>query len=316
MNTDTTATPHDAIFKTFLNHPATARDFLQLHLPESLRTLCDLETLQLESGSFIEDDLRAYYSDVLWSLKTREGDGYIYTIIEHQSTADAHMAFRLIRYAIAVMQRHLDAGHKKLPLVIPLLFYHGTASPYPYSLCWLDEFEDPKVARQLYATAFPLVDVTVIPDDEIMQHRRMALLELIQKHIRKRDLMGLVEKLVILLVKGHANDNQLKALFNYLMQAGDSARFSEFIHQVTERLPQQKERLMTIAERLRQEGHMKGLQEGLQEGLQTGLQTGLRQGKREEALRIATTMQADGIDRLTILRITGLIPEDLATKGH
>ncbi|MDM3358423.1 Rpn family recombination-promoting nuclease/putative transposase [Citrobacter sp. Cb004] len=29
MNTDTTATPHDAIFKTFLNHPATARDFLR-----------------------------------------------------------------------------------------------------------------------------------------------------------------------------------------------------------------------------------------------------------------------------------------------
>ena len=72
MNTDTTATPHDAIFKTFLNHPATARDFLRLHLPASLQKLCDLNTLQLESGSFIEDDLRAYYSDVLWSLKTRE----------------------------------------------------------------------------------------------------------------------------------------------------------------------------------------------------------------------------------------------------
>ena len=320
MNTDTTATPHDAIFKTFLNHPATARDFLQLHLPESLRTLCDLKTLQLESGSFIEDDLRAYYSDVLWSLKTREGDGYIYTIIEHQSSADAHMAFRLMRYAIAVMQRHLDAGHKKLPLVIPLLFYHGATSPYPYSLCWLDEFDDPESARQLYSTAFPLIDITVVPDDEIMQHRRMALLELIQKHIRKRDLMGLVEKLAILLVKGHANDNQLKALFNYLMQAGDTARFSEFIHQVAERLPQHKEKLMTIAERLRQDGHLRGLQEGhkkgLQEGLQEGLQTGLQQGKREEALRIASTMQADGIDPLTIFRITGLTAEDLATRSH
>ncbi|MDX7527185.1 Rpn family recombination-promoting nuclease/putative transposase, partial [Enterobacter hormaechei] len=84
----------------------------------------------------------------------------IYTIIEHQSSADAHMAFRLMRYAIAVMQRHLDAGHKKLPLVIPLLFYHGAASPYPYSLCWLDEFDDPESARQLYSTAFPLIDIT------------------------------------------------------------------------------------------------------------------------------------------------------------
>lgn len=316
MNTDTTATPHDAIFKTFLNHPATARDFLRLHLPASLQKLCDLNTLQLESGSFIEDDLRAYYSDVLWSLKTREGDGYIYTIIEHQSTADTHMAFRLMRYAIAVMHRHLATGHKKLPLVIPMLFYHGTASPYPYSLCWLDEFDDPKAARQLYTSAFPLIDITVVPDDEIMQHRRMALLELIQKHIRKRDLMGLVEKLAILIIKGHANDSQLKALFNYLMQVGDTTHFTEFLHEVAERLPQHKEKLMTIAERLRQEGHLNGLQEGHMKGLQEGLQTGLQQGKREEALRIASTLQADGIDPLTIFRITGLTAEDLATRSH
>ncbi|WP_045448456.1 Rpn family recombination-promoting nuclease/putative transposase [Citrobacter sp. S-77] len=308
MNTDATATPHDAIFKTFMGHPATARDFLQLHLPDSLRILCDLKTLKLEPGSFIEDDLRAHYCDVLWSLKTCEGDGYIYTVIEHQSTADAHMAFRLMRYAIAVMQRHLDAGHKKLPLVIPMLFYHGTVSPYPYSLCWLDKFNDPETARQLYANTFPLIDITVMADDEIMQHRRIALLELIQKHIRKRDLMGLVEKLVVLLVKGNANDNQLKALFNYMIQAGDTAHFKEFMDEVTGRLPQHKERLMTIAERLRQEGHMNGLQEGLQEGLQ--------QGKRDEARRIAATMLADGIDRLTILRITGLSAEELMAKRH
>ncbi|QOH81558.1 Rpn family recombination-promoting nuclease/putative transposase (plasmid) [Plesiomonas shigelloides] len=37
--------------------------------------------------------------------------------------------------------------------------------------------------------AFPLVDIAVIPDDEIMQHKRMALLELLQKHIRQQDLI-------------------------------------------------------------------------------------------------------------------------------
>lgn len=77
---------------------------------------------------------------------------------------------------------------------------------------------------------------------------------------------------------------------------------------------------MTIAERLRQEGHLNGLQEGLKKGLQKGLrqgiQEGLQQGKREEALRIAATMLADGIDRLTILRVTGLSAEELMAKRH
>ena len=30
---------------------------------------------------------------------------------------------------------------------------------------------DPEVAEKLYSGDFPLVDVTVIPDDEIMSHR-------------------------------------------------------------------------------------------------------------------------------------------------
>lgn len=57
----------------------------------------------------------------------------------------------------------------------------------------------------------------------------MALLELIQKHIRQRDLMGLVEQIVSLLLTGVTNDGQIKTLFNYILQTGDAPRFSEFI---------------------------------------------------------------------------------------
>jgi predicted transposase YdaD len=59
-------------------------------------------------------------------------------------------------------------------------------SPYPFSLNWLDEFADPQMAKMLYGCQFPLIDVTVMPDDEIVQHRRVALLELMQKHIARQ----------------------------------------------------------------------------------------------------------------------------------
>ena len=295
MKKNTTSTPHDAVFKRFLGHPATARDFLDIWLPESLRALCNLNTLKLESGSFVEEDLRASYSDVLWSLQTTKGRGYIYALIEHQSSPDAHMAFRLMRYAIAAMQRHLDAGHKTLPLVVPILFYHGVASPYPFSLCWLDEFDDPETARRLYGATFPLVDITVVSDDEIMQHRRMALLELVQKHIRERDLMLLVDKLAVLLVKEHANDSQIETLFNYLLQSGSATRFEAFIRKLAGRVPLHKERLMTIAECLRESGRKEGKMEG----------------KLDEALRIAHAMLEKGIDRDLVLLITGLSIDEL-----
>ena len=222
------------------------------------------------------------------------------------------MAFRLMRYAIAAMQKHLDAGHKQLSLVVPMLFYHGDKSPYPWSLCWLDEFANPGLARQLYAAAFPLVDITVIPDDEIVQHRRMALLELIQKHIRQRDLMGLVEQIVSLLVTGSTNDSQIKTLFNYILCTGDAPRFNEFIREVAERSPQHKENLMTIAERL----HEAGLQKGRLEGREEGLQEGLIEGQRAEARRIARTMLADGIEISTVQKITRLPTDELYNLSH
>ena len=93
-------TPHDAILRQMLTQKEVARDFLQLYLPAPFLSICDLNTLQLASGSFIEEDLRSSDSDILYSLQTRHGAGYIYALIEHQSSPDKLMAFRLMRYML------------------------------------------------------------------------------------------------------------------------------------------------------------------------------------------------------------------------
>ncbi|EFI2803196.1 Rpn family recombination-promoting nuclease/putative transposase [Escherichia coli] len=299
MTNFSTSTPHDALFKSFLTHPGTARDFMEIHLPKDLRELCDLDSLKLESASFVDEKLRALHSDILWSVETREGDGYIYVVIEHQSREDIHMAFRLMRYSMAVMQRHIEHDKRRpLPLVIPMLFYHGSRSPYPWSLCWLDEFADPTTARKLYTAAFPLVDVTVVPDDEIVQHRRVALLELIQKHIRQRDLMGLIDQLVILLVTECANDSQITALLNYILLTGDEARFKKFISELTRRMPQHRERIMTIAERIYNDGWLLAMEKGKEEGEQRLLRLLLQNGADPEWIQKITGLSTEQMQAL------------------
>ncbi|WP_112998956.1 Rpn family recombination-promoting nuclease/putative transposase [Yersinia enterocolitica] len=296
----TTPTPHDALFKNFMTQPATACDLLEFHLPPELRQLCDLSTLRLESGSFIENNLRACYSDVLYSLKTTAGDGYVYALIEHQSSPDKHMAFRLMRYAIAAMQSHLEAGNDQLPLVIPMLFYHGMVTPYPYPMSWLQAFSVPTLAGQLYGGNFPLIDVTVIPDNEIMTHRRIALLELLQKHIRQRDLAELLDQLVMLIASGYTTEDQLKAAINYIIQVGETAEPEALIRSMAQRLPQHEESLMTIAQKLEQKGEARGIVKGRVEG----------------KLDVARTMLANGLDRATVMKMTGLSEEELAQICH
>lgn len=312
MTRTSSSTPHDAVFKNFMTHPDTARDFLEIHLPEHLLQLCDLSTLRLESGSFIEENLQSRYSDVLWSLQTRHGAGYIYALLEHQSTPDRQMTLRLMRYALAAMQRHVDAGNEKLPLVIPILFYHGAISPYPYSLRWLDGFENPALAQALYTQAFPLVDVTVIPDDRILTHRRVAILEFLQKHIRARDLMEFHAHLASLLLGSYTTGHQLRTVIHYIVQAGNATDYGALIRLLAKKAPQHKDILMTIAEQLRQEGHGEGLLQGRKEGRGEGLV----QGRLEATMRIAQAMLDSGLSHAQIIQLTGLSEEALNTLTH
>ncbi|MDN4628162.1 Rpn family recombination-promoting nuclease/putative transposase [Erwinia sp. ACCC 02193] len=296
--------PHDGLFKTFLTNTDTARDFLSFYLPPELLEICDITTLQLESGSFIEENLRTYFADVLYSLRTSNGTGYIYTLIEHQSSSDKHMAFRLMRYAIAAMQRHIEAGHTALPLVVPLLFCHGRATPWPYTTDWTALFAEPELARRLYTRSFPLIDVGAMDDADIMKHRRMAMLELLLKHARTRDLAELTEQLVTLLLAGYTTNEQLVTSMNWMMQTGTAGNPEKLLQELTSHLSSQEDVLMTIAEYLEQKGLTKGLQKGRTEG------------EREATLKIARALLQNGIAPDTVSKTTGLSEQELTSLSQ
>ncbi|MCB7132761.1 hypothetical protein LE270_12035 [Salmonella enterica subsp. enterica serovar Hillegersberg] len=131
--------------------------------------------------------------------------------------------------------------------------------------------------------------------------------------LRQRDLLGLVERIASLLVTGCAHDRQLKALFNSLMiQHGHTPRFTTFIRDVVGHVPHTKERLMTLIERIRAADRRKGERQGRQ----VGLEEGLEKGQHVAALRIARQMLADGLDRETVQRFTGLTAEELQDVSH
>lgn len=202
--------------------------------------------------------------------------------------------------------------HKKLPLVIPVLFYTGKRSPYPYSTRWLDEFDDTALADKLYSSAFPLVDVTVIPDDEIAGHRSMAALTLLQKHIHQRDLAELVDRLAPILLAGYLSSSQVISLVHYIVQAGETSDAEAFVRELAQRVPQHGDALMTIAQQLEQ----KGIEKGIQLGEQRGIEKGRSEGEREATLKIARTMLQNCIDRNTVMKMTGLTEDDLAQIRH
>lgn len=141
-----------------------------------------------------------------------------------------------------------------------------------------------------------------MPDDDIVQHRRVALLELMQKHIRQRDLSGITESLAAVVMLGYTNRRQLRMLFHYMLQYGNTAEPGVFLRRLARRLPQYEETLMSIAQKLKQEGREEGREEG---------HRGLQEGSRREALRIAGSMLQNGLDKEMVQKITGLSADEL-----
>ncbi|EJX7733989.1 Rpn family recombination-promoting nuclease/putative transposase, partial [Salmonella enterica] len=139
-----------------------------------------------------------------------------------------------------------------------------------------------------------------------------AALTLLQKHIHQRDLAELVDRLAPILLAGYLSSSQVISLVHYIVQAGETSDAEAFVRELAQRVPQHGDALMTIAQQLEQKGIEKGIEKGIQQGIQLGEQRGIEKGK----LEVARTMLRNGIDRSTVMKMTGLTENDLAHIRH
>ncbi|HWB79084.1 MAG TPA: Rpn family recombination-promoting nuclease/putative transposase [Nannocystaceae bacterium] len=133
MPTDrSTPTPHDALFRAAFEHPAAAAGELVSVLPAPLAAVLDAASVHLESASYIEPALGERRSDLLFSARFGEETALVYLLFEHQSTADARMAFRMLAYLVRIWERW-EREHDSpiperatwLPPIIPIIVSHA-----------------------------------------------------------------------------------------------------------------------------------------------------------------------------------------------
>lgn len=280
--------PHDGLFKKFMSNVTLAKAFLEVYLPPSIKQYCDFNTLQIANGSFVDANLRQYFSDIVYTLNIAGAPGYIHAVIEHESVAGQLTPFKLLRYQTGVMQQYLDQGNKSLPVVAPLIFYRGQTSPYPGPIDLLDCFENRELAQKIFLKPVTLIDLSIIPDEEIQTHKSIAAFELLQKHIHTRDFLQLAQKVLKMLRTYPPPDEIRSGMLEYLVEEGRCIDHSKFIQLVTEIAPNYREEIMTLGQQLRFEG------------------------ERKATLEIAKTMLATGMPVDKIKELTKLSDQDLA----
>ena len=283
-------------------------------MPEVIKKKIDLSTLHLELESFIDKEQQAHFSDVLYSVAIDNKPGYLFILTEHQSSAEILMPFRILKYMCLVWDKHIKSFEKKqdklkaLPIIYPLIFYHGRESPYPYSCNFVDCFDDKALAKQILHEAFHLIDTTQIPDEELMKHGAAGLFEVIQKNIYKRNMQEVLDRIfkekLFQWVGKHIDGEYIGHVIKYVINQGGLQDIPGFFQQLVEALPDEEEKIMTIAEQLRREGRQQGIQQGMQEGYNNAVQ------------QFAKNLLAEIKDLDKVARIMGLSRQALERIVH
>ena len=267
---------HDSFFRASMQHLEVAKAFFESHIPAHIRKRIDFEFLKIEPNTYIDKEHRELISDILYSAQIDNDLGYLYIVTEHQSTPQPLMPYRLIRYIFSIYDQHLKKQkvkltYKKLPIVLPLILYNGKKSPYPYSTNFFDCFLDPVLAEKvLFNGPFKLIDLTVEPDEKLRRHKAAAVMELLEKHIRARDILPLIELLAksgLLEKLQHLGAGEyVEFTLNYVLNKGEASDTDKVVKLLTETLPNEENTIMTIAETLEKRGEKRGLKKGMEKG--------------------------------------------------
>lgn len=289
------ATP-DRIIRDLFADSENSANFFRHALPEPLVRILELSRIETLSGTFIDEKMREYRSDLLYRIPTTGGSfTEIYLLFEHKSSPSPQIFIQLLGY----LSRIYESQEKAIP-VIPFVFHHGETG-WNRSRSFVEEFELEGKERELIEKYIPdfSIEVFDLTERDISQLRTSLLLYAFLStihHLDEGDLEYYWDEIagltgtIFLEEKGIAWFQKLKK--------GDMApeRIRKPIASLSSGL---ESIIMTTAERL------------IKQGIEQGIDKGKLEGKLEDAKRFLEL----GVALKTVLEATGLSKEDLIKAG-
>lgn len=292
--------PHDRFFKTAMSDIRVAKAFFEHYLPASIRSEVDLNSLELCPNSYIDQTLDLSSSDVLYKVTIAGKTAFLYLLCEHQSSVDHFMPLRIWEYIVSIWRDHLKQTQSKtLPLVVPLVFYHGSR-PYNGPQDIRDLIQAPQeLIEKILFKPFHLIDMHHIADETLREQRWVGIMAFVMKHISAREFMVFIQSfsdMLQFLQQESRAIGYIEALLKYIVEAGNTDQPKAVADILREGLSNPGGEIVSIADKLVEMGREEGRAEvqsiadklkemGREEGIQTGeLSILVRQLKRKFGL--------------------------------
>jgi recombination-promoting nuclease RpnB len=294
--------PHDHMVHSVLRDPTEATSFLQAYLPQDVSQGLNWATLRLHDRSFVDEDLRESESDFLYEIERVLGEESVmlYVLVEHQSTPDRWIRFRLLKYCCRIWDVNLAERPtpSELRPIVPLVFYQGERT-WSYSTEFADLFAEsvrdwPGVPRFSHG----LIDQSGMRPEEVQGELKTRLMQLLLMAAYHPTVawMEQVAKLLGLLssLPPSGGVNYMRIFVRYLLSTQEPEAVESFREVLREYAPAVRDDVMTTyAQELLAEGRAEGEQLG---AIKT--QVEVIEGFLREGVEWAVIERATGINEL------------------
>ena len=224
--------PHDRFFKVVFGRVDVAAEFLQGYLPVAVAAMLDWSTLRAEKDTFLDPQLMQHPTDLLYAVNLREGEStaYVHLLFEHKSYVESRINLDLLRYRVRIWEQWLKDGNTgRLPVILPVVFYHGAARWSAKRQFAETVAEAPGLQRYVPTCEYHLVDLCLYRDEELRGAVRLQVALLTLKYIFRDELGERLPGILALLRElegGSSGLDFIRSLLRYLAQAAGTDRLS------------------------------------------------------------------------------------------
>ncbi|MBK8046896.1 MAG: Rpn family recombination-promoting nuclease/putative transposase [Anaerolineales bacterium] len=261
--------PHDSFFKAVFARPELTGEFLQQFLPPAVIAELDLSTLALRKDSFIDEEFRQQFADLLYAVQlTDQSQAFVYVLFEHKSYPQPLMALHMLRYMVRIWEQGLRESRTALPTpILPIVIYHGAdAWREPFAMAEL--FRGPETMRPYWPTFIYQLNNLTAPDQPALDgtlYLRVALLVL--RAILKPDFLAqlpLLVKWLAQLTREYLAVEYVNTVLRYITSVRKDVTVPALRQALQAAAVEDKETLMTSwVEELIQQGELQGEQKGM-----------------------------------------------------
>lgn len=251
------------------------------------------EELVKYTNYYMTKKYKSKEADLIYKLKNQE----IFFVIEHQSTVDNNMLYRMLNYCLDIMQewnRNRKIGkNTSYPIIVPIIIYTGNQKwkmPHNFKQKQISDYVFERYEIEMECN---FIDINKLPKQILLEKDTMfGHAMFLEKANSYEEVMENLETII----KSTKNKRNLKELANVIMHLLDNVLEEEIQQNSLEKREgkEGEKSMSTLLERLRKEA----------------LEL-MKQGKEEKQKEIAKNMINLKLDEKIILETTEIKREEL-----